>query len=167
MTVAATIDSTLAAAISGISSALGYHESSETVKKYTLDQEEDSKVVEYLMVDLADGTRAVRRWAVFSTPRDEPHGSADLRMRTLDVSVHGYYDLGIEGAGAKLLRDHIQRVMDAILDLGIRWGGVIDRVAGVTSPVIEKRGGVSPGPGTIIEASWTYTVEKRAPGYPA
>jgi hypothetical protein len=124
----ATVRSTIVAALQAIAvTGLGFDESNGNIRAYPIEFEQEENRDSYLSATVS-GAKVVRCWSVDVRGREEHGitGDAGILSRFYDVTVKGYYAVGVDGAGYQTIIDHGRKV----LSLGLEPAGTTGNVIG-------------------------------------
>lgn len=161
----ATVREAIVEAIQGIAqSDLGFDYPAGNVKDYLIDYAREEDVAAYLM-SAVGGKKAVRCWAVEVLGDDDWFASNNVTIRNYQITIRGYYELGTEGTGSKLIIDHARKVRGAIRALSSTLGNRVDKINDTSALSREIVGGVDPSIGRILVGTMVYSAERRGPDF--
>jgi hypothetical protein len=126
-----TVRQVLVSAITNIGAQLGFS-GTPNVKDYLLEFEMPGKETEYLSTDLEAGKRGIRAWGVDVGGTDDLFSTNSVSLRTYEIRIVGYYEVGVNGSGIKLLRKHARLIRGALFELGTDLKKTVRRTLGGT-----------------------------------
>ncbi len=160
-----TVRNAIVGAIQGVAEELGFDAPNGNVRDYLLEYHQDGAFPEYLMADIDGGRRGVRVWAVDVVLSDNWFAANNLTERTYTITVEGFEDLGVRGAGVrKLCRNH-RIICGAIRALYSNLGGTVDLVESASELRRDVVSGFDTVEGKLLKGMWTYVASKENPDY--
>lgn len=163
----ATVRSTIIAALRAESVAqtiLKFDKPEGNIKDYLIDHETRESIAQYLGA-LVDGKMTVRCWAVEVLGNDDWFAQESISKREYQITLQGYYAMGVNGSGAKTLIDHSNGIRNMLRGMGPTISGTVTRVARTGRPDIRKVSGLDSDKGEILVGTIIYVCERTNPDF--
>ena len=160
-----TVRDAIVAAIRGVAqSDLGFDLPYGNVKDYLYEFEADERKGAYLMT-MVGGKKTIRCWAVDVLGDDDWYASNNVTKRDYQITIRGYYDLGVDGAGVKALVTGARKVREAIRSLNSTLGNRVDLIRDTSALAREIVTGIDPQGGKVLVGTMVYLAERRGPDF--
>ena len=161
-----TVRAAIVAAVEGIATSdLGFDETGGNVKTYLLDWARAEEVARYLMARCG-GEKVIRAWGVQVVGSDMFEYTEDKTLRTYDIQVVGYYDVGSDDdIGVNTLTSHARKIRNAIRGIKTTLSGTVDFVSGVDRLSIGREKNIDEGIGEMLVGVMRYEAERAFPDF--
>lgn len=159
-----TVRDVIVGAIRGVASALGFEEPDGNVQDYLLEWEEKSLTGPYLMT-WVNGARKVRVWGVDVVASDPWFASGNIVKRDYTITIQGFEEVGVRGAGVNQMVDSARIIRGGILALGSRLSNTVDLVKSVGDLRRNRVSGFDEAMGDLIKGTMIYVAEKANPDF--
>lgn len=142
---------------------LEFDEPSGNIKSYLLRYEAPERNSNYLMA-FSGGKKKVKAWGVEVKGNDDYYSTGNLTKRTYNITIEGYYSVGINGQGVNDIIKHARKVRAAIKGLTTNLGGTVDYVQSTGAVDVNLLEGID-AEGRILVGQMLYVAERINPDY--